>query len=296
MSLTLAQLRAVDAVVREGQISRAAQSLGVSQPSISNQIHAFEAAWPIRFFERDGYSISVSAEAEPLLGRIRLAINLLDEIEAELAQRSAAEARGLSLGFSAHRLIMPALAKFVSTNPDIAVTTQGAPTMELLTALKRGEIHLASVSLPEPAPGFHAVEIARRRLVVYGRHDNPLLQQDHVSLTALNDRAMVLWNENSGSRRRFGALCEAAGIAPRIAMIVNSLDVAYAAAAAGLGLGVAVEQEIVPDDHIRVVPLRAEGAEIGQYLLCLKGSDRRPQVAAFIEIAKGLAESEIHSS
>ncbi|MFD1329035.1 LysR family transcriptional regulator [Mycoplana ramosa] len=288
MTITLAQLRAVDAVAREGQISRAAQSLGVSQPSISHQIQTFETTWNIRFFVRDGYSISVHPEAHSVLGRIRLLISLLEEIEQDLASQSSREAKTLHLGFSAHRLIMPALSEFVTRHPAVSVNTQGAPTFELLAALKRGELHLASVSLPAPPQGFHAVELARRRLILYGRPEHPLLQEQQIGIADLDGLPMVLWNQNSGSRRQFSAICAAAGVAPKTALEVNTLDVAYAAVAAGIGLGVAVEGEIAPDTHIVTAGLAAEGAEIGHYLLCLKGAELRPQVADFIHIAQSV--------
>ncbi|GEO84720.1 MULTISPECIES: LysR family transcriptional regulator [Alphaproteobacteria] len=288
MALSLAQMRAVDAVARHGQISRAAQSLGVSQPLISNQIQAFEAAWQIRIFDRDGYRITVAPGAEALMGRIRLAVDLLAEVESALTAQSADEARQLALGFSAHRLVMPALTEFVRLFPNVTLSTLGAPTMDLLAALKRGEIHLASVSLHAPEPGFHAVELARRPLVVYGQRGHALLQGDPVALSALHDQPMVLWNLQSGSRRRFDALCSAAGVAPRVTLEVDTQDVAYAAVAAGIGLGTAIEGEVLPDAYIDVVPLVAPGAEIGQFLLCLKGAEIRHQVAAFIEIARAM--------
>lgn len=289
MSLSLAQLRAVDAVARHGQISRAAQSLGLSQPSISNQIQTFEAAWQIRFFDRDGYTITVRPDAEALLGRIRLALDLFNEIETGLTAQSAMEASTLSLGFSAHRLIMPALAKFVAHHPDIRISTLGAPSFDLLKAVKRGEIHLASISSPDAPAGLHAVEVARRKLVVYGKRDHPLLAKAHIDLAELDGVSMVLWNENSGSRRQFDTICAAQEIFPKVAMAVNTLDVSYAAVAAGIGLGVAVEHEVQEDDYVKISSLQADGAEVGQYLVCLKGAELRPQIASFIEIAQETA-------
>ena len=286
MSLSLAQLRAVDAVVRHGQISRAAQSLGVSQPSVSNQIQAFETTWKVRIFDRDGYTIRLLPSAEALIGQIQLGLQILQEIEDTLDARSQREARHLSLGFSAHRLIMPALAEFVRSHPDIKLSTQGTPTMSLIQALKKGDIHLASVSLFKPEPGFHNIELARRPLVIYGKKGHPLLQNGPLKLTDLHQQAMVLWNKQSGSRRRFGQLCDKADVTPIVSLEVNTIDVAYAAVAAGIGLGTAIEGEVLADDHIDVVRLDAPDAAIGHYLLCLKGAELRPQVAQFIEIAQ----------
>ncbi|KTR03195.1 hypothetical protein NS365_19350 [Aureimonas ureilytica] len=285
MAPTLAQLRAVDALARTGQFSKAAREIGVSQPTVSTQVQAFEAAAPFRIFNREGHSVRVAADAEPLIAKIRIALACLDEIERDMAAAGGSAERRLSIGFSAHRLIMPMLSAFVSRHGNIRVVTRGGPSAELMEAVLKGELDVAAISRPAPDPRFACFELVRCRILVYGRKGHPLLQAGILSLRDLDRQKMVLWNKLSGTRALLDTLARDAGVQLDPVMEVATLDVAYAAAAVGIGLAIAVEGEVEADEHIDVAILEGAGADIGHYLVTLPEYVGHSAVAAFLAIA-----------
>ncbi|GGE04947.1 transcriptional regulator [Aureimonas endophytica] len=285
MAPTLAQLRAVDALARTGQFSRAAREIGVSQPTVSAQVQAFESASPFRIFHRDGHSIRVAPEAESLVAKIRIALACLDEIERDMRGEGGAAARRLSLGFSAHRLIMPILSAFVRRHGEIRVVTRGGPSAELIEAVLKGDLDLAAISRPAPDPRLVCFELARCRIVVYGQKGHAALASGAIRIADLDGQKMVLWNRLSGTRSLLDRLAEAAGIVLDPVMEVATLDVAYAAAAVGIGLAIAVEGEVEADEHIDVAVLEDAGSDIGHYLVTLPEYVRHAAVAAFLALA-----------
>ncbi len=52
--LSYAQLRAFNAVAKEGSFSSAARRLGLSQPAITAQVKALEQSYGVLLFERRG--------------------------------------------------------------------------------------------------------------------------------------------------------------------------------------------------------------------------------------------------
>lgn len=80
--MTLQQLKYVITVAEEGSISKAANKLYISQPSLTNQIHEIENEYDIKIFTRTNKGIIVSQDGEVFLGYARQVLeqsNLLDE-------------------------------------------------------------------------------------------------------------------------------------------------------------------------------------------------------------------------
>jgi len=80
--MTLQQLKYVITVAEEGSISKAANKLFISQPSLTNQIHEIENEYNITIFTRTNKGIIVSQDGEVFLGYARQVLeqsNLLDE-------------------------------------------------------------------------------------------------------------------------------------------------------------------------------------------------------------------------
>ena len=80
--MTLQQLKYVVMVAKKGTISEAAQSLFISQPSLTNAIKELEKELQITIFNRTNKGIYISKEGEEFLGYARQVLeqtNLLEE-------------------------------------------------------------------------------------------------------------------------------------------------------------------------------------------------------------------------
>ena len=80
--MTLTQLKYITVVAEEGSISKAAQRLYVSQPSLTKQIHEIEREFNITIFNRTNKGIIVSHDGEVFLGYARQVLmqsNMLED-------------------------------------------------------------------------------------------------------------------------------------------------------------------------------------------------------------------------
>ena len=80
--MTLQQLKYVVATAEKGTVSEAAQSLFISQPSLTNAIRELEKEMNITIFIRTNKGITVSKEGEVFLGYARQVLeqaSLLEE-------------------------------------------------------------------------------------------------------------------------------------------------------------------------------------------------------------------------
>ena len=79
--LGLHHLRALDAILRLGNVTRAAESLGVSQSALSHQLVRLRAVLEDPLFVREGRGVKPTAMAEALMPAVREALDKVDGIE-----------------------------------------------------------------------------------------------------------------------------------------------------------------------------------------------------------------------
>lgn len=121
------------AVAREGSFTRAAASLGVSQPALSRTIRGFEARLKLRLLARTTRSVAPTEAGERLL---RTVGPHLDGIEAGLAaltalrDKPAGRLRITAPEHAAETVLWPALERLLPDYPDIdvEVVTEGSLT------------------------------------------------------------------------------------------------------------------------------------------------------------------------
>ncbi len=112
------------AVMREGSLSAAARSLGMTQPSMGRHIHALEAALGRPLFTRSSEGLKPTAHAEQLLGPAQAMASAVQEA-ARLSSGEQAQARG-TVRITASQVmggeVLPELlARFQAQHPLIAI-------------------------------------------------------------------------------------------------------------------------------------------------------------------------------
>ncbi|MDQ2962477.1 MAG: LysR family transcriptional regulator [Pseudomonadota bacterium] len=94
--MELSQLRAFVAIAKIGQLTRAAETLHLSQPALSGQIKALEETLSIRLFDRSSSGMALTPGGRTLLGeteRILSAIQRLEQAAQHLQGRPAGRLR-----------------------------------------------------------------------------------------------------------------------------------------------------------------------------------------------------------
>ena len=72
------RLRYFLAVAEEGGVTRAAERLGIAQPSLSQALRAFEAELGVELFHRVGRGMRLSSAGEQLVGPARQVLRAMD--------------------------------------------------------------------------------------------------------------------------------------------------------------------------------------------------------------------------
>lgn len=121
--MELLQLRYFAEVARLGSYTRAAESLHVSQPSLSQAVHRLEKEIGAPLFRKDGRRIQLTEQGRSFFARIAPAVQALDRAAEEAGGRR--ETLHGNIGIGTHLSVAPLLGclrAFAEENPEVTFT------------------------------------------------------------------------------------------------------------------------------------------------------------------------------
>jgi LysR family transcriptional regulator, low CO2-responsive transcriptional regulator len=249
-ALTLHQLRIFHAVARSGNLTRAAEQLGISQPAVSIQVKQLERILGLPLLESAGRTQKLTD-----LGSIvdRHAVQVLNEVD-QLGD-AVMEIRGIEGGrltvgadTTVGIYVMPPLLgawhrQFRQVEVDLRVGNHDS----ICRLLRNNEVDFAVVSTIPDVPGLNIVEFLPNRLVVIAPPDHRLARPGRnapLPMSILAEEPILIREGGSSTSAAVDAFCRAAGLKPRVAMRLGSIGAIKQGVAGGLGLGVVSERAI----------------------------------------------------
>ena len=227
-------------VARQGSFSRAAETLALSQPAVSQQVGALERELGTALLVRGRAGTIPTpagdlllAHADALAGRLELADTQMDALV-------SAKRRSLKLGAfpSALATIVPsALAAIREREPDVDVAIEEGPVADLTEAVQSGRLHAAvcfqDASAPRREPdGLRRTDLLEEPMVALLPADHRLAGQEKIDLRALKDEPWMAPSPDG----LIVAGCRAAGFEPRVIILTRDALAACAIAATGLAV------------------------------------------------------------
>jgi len=221
MTPDLRLVRYFVAVAREGNVTRAAELLHISQPSLSAAVKQLEQQLGVALLERSGRRIALTAAGELLLRRGKELLEHADAVADEVSQRDSATAGRLRLGLTptARYGVGPELLAACARNaPGVMIYTSEDTTGALLRDVAQGRVDLAvTFCAPEPPEGMVLALLREESALVHMPSDHRLAGRRAVRLEDLVDESILVsaGRDSSGFTDRVLSAFAAAGIAPR---------------------------------------------------------------------------------
>jgi DNA-binding transcriptional LysR family regulator len=117
--MNITQIKALDALARKGNLTRAAASIGISQPAISQQLRKLQNSYGVKIYRRAGRFTEFSQMGRELVVKARKVLGLLEEMDATLRGARALRTGYLTIGLSCHHDVMGILAAYMQRYPGI---------------------------------------------------------------------------------------------------------------------------------------------------------------------------------
>ncbi|WP_186382338.1 LysR family transcriptional regulator [Amycolatopsis rhizosphaerae] len=276
----------VVAIAEEGSISGAARRLHLTQPTLSRQLRELERRLGTALFEREGRGLVPTPAGEALVSR---AGRVLAEAQAALEEvRLAGEglAGRFTVTFAGSGINGPlggVLGRLRREMPRVELRlVESFNDAEMSDGVLDGRFDIAVQRLPSRDGRLAVRAWWREPLSLFLPEAHPLAHQPGPApLTALGQVPLVVWPREVSphSHDEILALCDQAGVAPRIGAEGRSVQTVLALVAAGFGAAV------MSDSHraLRRVGVRArplEGTSTTLHLVW-RAADRNPLLKRF---------------
>lgn len=237
--MKLRQLRYFLALAEHRHFGRAARSLHIAQPSLSQQIRALEAELDTTLFDRSSRHVSLTPDGEVLLPYARRMLALAADFRAELDDRRNLVSGSIRLGATptlGAYLLPNLLRRFTHTFPGLELTIAEDGSDRLARALNEGLIDLAVLVEGTDVGSGTFQFLLKERIVVGLPAGHPLAGRREVALDELADDDFILCREGYHLRGLTLEACATAGFVPRIAVRGTDVDTALRFVQAGLGV------------------------------------------------------------
>ncbi|MFZ4896128.1 LysR family transcriptional regulator [Plantibacter sp. Mn2098] len=298
-------LRIVHALAEHGTITAAAESLGYSQPAVSQHLRRLETKLGVPVVERRGRGVRLTEAGRILAAHAVTVVRALEAAAMEIHELTGLRSGRVRLAAfpSASSAIIPTLlGELARTHPAVTVTFVEAEPPEAVAAVRAGEVDLAiTFSYPgdhaDPhlasAVGLRVDNLWNDRMMLVLPATHPMAGQ---AIVSIQDLAHERWI--AGCPRCRGhllGLCASSGFVPVIAHETDNVAAVTALVAAGLGVALlpslAIGSSTLP--HGAVARPTGRGDERMLHLVGSAGADRVPAVAATMRIVAGLTRPDI---
>jgi DNA-binding transcriptional LysR family regulator len=287
--MELRQLAAFVAVADELHFGRAAERLGVVQPTVSQLVRRLERELRVVLFERSSHHVALTGAGNKLLPAARRTLSAADEIAAigsALVQGEQGELRvGTTEGMGANLNLL--LERFAEQRPQVNIHLQAIHTPDKLRSVRDGELDVAFVPAPVDGSGLRVDELWSEplRAVLPARH--PLAARATLSLRDLASLPIVLAprSTNPGMHDQLLALCRAGGLEPRPGPPLVSVQDALATISTGAAWTLLTVSNAPRDTRGVAVRALSDPAAHASVALAWRAAGASPHARTFADLA-----------
>lgn len=285
------RIRQFVAVARAEHLTRAAELLGMPQPTLSRSIARLEADLGVPLFRRPGRNIKLTRHGRVLLEASERALATLRGAVELLSADADPEHGRVSLAFL-HTLgtdVVPRMLRdFRAVHPHIQFTLAQDSASAMLHMLRDGEVDLCLTAPCPEAPDLVAYPLDEQRVDLYVPAGHRLAAAESIPLTDAADEDFICTTPGHGLRLITDDLCQSAGFKPRI--VFEGEQVATIRGLVGAGLGVALLPTVLsPEPDPAIAAIRITTPKAARTVCLTWPADRKltEPATAFRDFVRG---------
>lgn len=273
--------------------TKAAEILGITQPSLSHAISSLEEELHVRLFEKEGRNVVLTRWGNIFLHDMEDVLKRLDSSVENLQMTGSGNG---TVDIACIRTLgnsyVPSLMRsFLEAHPgkDIRfkIHSVGGLSSGIIAGLKNREFDIAFCSKYRDDPLIDFVRIGTQDLVLAVPPDHPLAVKDSVALKETLPYPQILFDRRSGLRGIIDSMFIKIQATPVCAMEVEEDQVIAGLVEQGFGIAVLPNIPFLKAVRIRTLMITDPLPERYFYMASLKGAYVAPIVTTFKEYVLG---------
>ena len=199
--MTIRHLKIFIAVAETGSMSRAAQKLFLSQPTVSQAIRELEENYEVRLFERLSKRLYITPAGQELLGYAYQAVGQFDQLESRMQKNRRRESLRIGGTITVGAcLLSNIMSDFKKMLPDAETFAYVGNTRTIEEKLLHSELDIAIVEGDIRNPDLISLSCIRDYLVLGCSREHPLARKEILHIPELNHQSFVMREKGSGTR------------------------------------------------------------------------------------------------
>jgi DNA-binding transcriptional LysR family regulator len=279
-------------VTREGNFTRAAKRLSISQPAITRRILDMERLYGVRLLERTSRRVLLTEHGHLLLSHVERLIALADEAELALKSRAGLKTGRIEIGTSrpvASYHLSSIAVSFKQRYPGVVPSIHVENSRWILNEVLAFRLDIGIVGVKPKHKDLIVFPFLDEELVILVPANHPWAKRKTVMLKELQDKPLILREKGSGTRGLIESEFNAAGIRPVVAMEVGSNEAIKRAVENNLGLAIlppAVVGAEISEGLFRILRISGTRLALSFHVIYYKDKRSSPLIHAFVEVLK----------
>src|SRR5690349_16123555 len=252
----LKQLRAFCTIAKLGTLSRAAEALFLSQPSVSLQLSALEKELGARLVERRRRRVALTREGQALYELALPLVEGLDSLDQQFRALNAGPAGrelNLAAGASTIQYLLPPLVRaFREQYPDVKLQLHNVTGKDGLALLRSDQVDFAIGSMLDVPNDLSYEPVYSYDPMLILPLDHPLAAKTEVRLEDLSPYGLILPPQRLTTYRLVDLIFQQRKVPYQVAIEVGGWEVIKEYVASGLGISVVTGICITEADRARL--------------------------------------------
>src|SRR2546428_11093455 len=289
--LEMRHLRYLLAVAEAGSFSRAADRLGISQPSVSQQMRDLEADLRVPLFQRRGKRILLTPRGLIFQEHARALLHQLENFLQELNSEPGQLRGELHLGVIPVLnvpLVPHLLGLFTADHPAISITVEEISSTEIETALEEGRMDVGLGFLTRHSPNLRYERLCTDEFSLIVSQSHPWWHRRVVPLSELHQQRLLQLPDSFVMRRMTDDVCRNHQVRPRTVAEMNAIETLRRSLAPLNAAALMPKIALLGREGLKLRAIRLQGKKLGLEigLLRLRDSSANSAVAAFTSLAQ----------
>jgi len=291
--LEVRHLRYFLAVAEAGSFSRAADRLGISQPSVSQQMRDLEAGLRVSLFQRRGKRILLTPRGLIFQEHARAILHQLENFLQELNSESGQLRGALHLGVVPILnvpLVPHLMGLFAANHPGINVIVEEISSTEIETALEEGRMDVGLGFVTRHSPNLRYERLCKDEFALIVSETHPWSKRRVIPFSELHQQRLVQLPDSFVMRRMTDEICRNHQVRPRTVAEINAIETLLRTLAPLQAAALMPKIALRGREALKLKAIRLQGKNLGLEigLLRLSDSAANSAVAAFTSLVKAV--------
>ena len=292
------QLECFLAVARLGNLSRAAEEMFLTQPTLTARLKALEEEIGDELFVRTSRGMRLTEAGKEFLPYAERSVGSFEEGRRHLAELRGASGGQLVLGASpgVGTYALPGLLeRFTAAYPRVAVSVRTGHSEDILGMTLKEDVQLG-LTRAMRHPEIESLRLYEDELVLVVDPGHRFTTKGSANLAEIGEEQLIFFDHDSSYFEQTHALFRNAGIRELRTMEVDNIEAAKRMVEHRLGVAFLPRTAIVRSvsaGNLALIPV-AENPEMRRSIVALRRRDAPASgpVAAFLEVASTLGEPQ----